>query len=96
MEQTSQWSVILLTPAMNLFPDLLKQNCYNGKPPGFLDENSDILTKMIMSECHLPNRSTGIPVYVHHLVIEFVCGVYFIFSMLCQITGGRRQNATKL
>lgn len=65
------------------------------EPPGFLDENLDILTTIIIGNSHLPNRSTGIPLYVHRLVIEFVCSVYFIFSVLCQITGGRRQNATK-
>lgn len=63
--------------------------------PGFLHENLDILTTIIIGNSHLPNRSTGIPLYVHRLVIEFVCSVYFIFSVLCQITGRRRQNATK-
>lgn len=38
------------------------------EPPGFLDENSDILTKIIVGKSHLLNPSTGIPVYVHHLV----------------------------
>lgn len=77
---------------MNFLPDLLKQ----WETPGFLDENSDILTKTIIGKSHLLNDSTDILVYVHHLVIKFVCTIYFVFSVLCQIKGGRRQNATKL
>jgi len=35
MEQTTQWSVIFLTPVTNFLLDLLKQNCYSQNLQGF-------------------------------------------------------------